>query len=207
MGTKRKADIPGVLFGKTRRQLLAVLYGNPAKTLYLRELARLTSSGQGAVQRELDNLVRAGIVSRSRQGNQVYFQANRGCPIFNELQQLLVKTAGVGDELRRALSDLRGSIRSAFVFGSFASGEYGPSSDVDLMIVGEVDFAEVVAALAEPQRKLNREINPSVYPRREFVAKFRAGQPFLRGVVAGPKIFVIGEDCELEGLVAKRLAG
>ena len=163
MGTK-KADIPGVLFGKTRRRLLALLFGDPGKPLYLRELARLSGVGHGAVQRELDNLVRAGIVLRKRTGRQVYFHANPDCPIFSELQQLLVKTVGVGDALRTALSGFRSRIQAAFIFGSFARGEYSSSSDVDLLIVGDIGFEEVVQALAEPQRKLHREIYPSVYP-------------------------------------------
>lgn len=143
---------------------------------------------------------------RKRHGRQTYFEANRECPIFPELQQLVVKTVGVGNELRNALDKLASQIHAAFIFGSFARGEYRDSSDVDLMIVGDVDFGVVVSALSEAQRKINREVNPSVFPPTEFVLKFRAGNPFLRNVVEGPKIYVIGDDRELERLVAERLA-
>ena len=49
------------------------------------------------------------------------------------------------------------------MYGSIARGEETSSSDVDLMVVGEVSFADVVSALNESEAKLGREFNPTVY--------------------------------------------
>ena len=93
-------NLAAALFGKTRRALLALFYGHPEQSFYLREIARAVGAGQGAVQRELAHLTAAGLLVRLRRGNQVFYQANPQTPIFSELKSLIVKTAGVADVLR-----------------------------------------------------------------------------------------------------------
>jgi hypothetical protein len=153
-----------VLFGKTRRALLGILFGHPQEEYYLRQLARVAGGAHGAVQRELRQLTDAGILRRRVRGHQVFFQANHACPIFAELQSLLLKTAGVGDVLRHALAPLQSRIMLSFLYGSLVNGKPGPDSDVDVLIVGDVSFGEVVSALRPAQDQLAREVNPSVYP-------------------------------------------
>lgn len=195
-----------VLFGRTRRRVLGWLLGHPGEAFYLRQIVRQAGVGQGAVQRELDLLTRAGLLRRTVQGRQVYFQANRESPIFSELQALFLKTAGVADVLREALAPVAAHVLVAFVFGSAARGELRTDSDIDLLVVGDVRFESVVNALAEAQERLGRDVNPTVYPPDEFRAKIRAGHHFLTTVLQGPHVFVIGGPDELGGLGAKRLA-
>jgi predicted transcriptional regulator len=78
-------DVGGALFGKTRRAVLALLYGRPDEAFYLRQVTREAQAGQGAVQRELQRLAGAGILTREARGRVIHYQANRGCPIFAEL--------------------------------------------------------------------------------------------------------------------------
>jgi uncharacterized protein len=85
---------PNVLFGRTRRRLSSWLFGHPDEAFYVRQILRETGAPQGATQRELNALTEAGILKRTRHGRQVYFQVDRGSPVFGELQSLLVKTAG-----------------------------------------------------------------------------------------------------------------
>jgi predicted nucleotidyltransferase len=133
------------------------------------------------------------VLARRRVGNQVHFQANAACPIFEDLRNVLKKTVGVANVLREALTPLAGKIRAAFVYGSIARGEERAGSDADLMVVGEVSFADVVAALAPAQELLRREVNPNVYPALELRRKLAAGEPFLKRVLADRKIFIIGD--------------
>lgn len=193
------------LFGRTRQLALSWLLGRPDQAFYLRELVRLTGAGQGALQRELHVLTRAGIIQRTIRGRQVYFQADRGCPIFEELRSVLAKTAGLGDVLRNALAPLTDRIRVAFVFGSMVRGETRSSSDVDLLVVGDVSFGDVVDAIGPAQTRLARELNPSVYRPREFADKVRAGHHFVNAILKGPKLFILGGPDELERLAAVRL--
>jgi len=198
--TPKNNSLASALFGKTRWAILSLLYGHADEAFYLRQIARLAGVGLGAVQREVKNLSKAGIILRTIQGRQVYFQANPECPVFKELKSLMVKTAGVGDVLRLALASIADHIIVAFIYGSFARGEEQRSSDVDVLVVGAVTFAQVVSALESAQETLGREVNPTVYPPSEFRSKLAASHHFLKTVLNEERIFLIGSEDELAKL-------
>lgn len=214
MGTNRQPDSSvgaapldpaSVLFGSTRRRLLAWLFGHPDEAFYLRQLARQIGAGQGAVQRELGLLAGAGLVRRTAQGRQVYFEINRDSPIFPELQAIFLKTAGLADVLRAALAKVDGGIQVAFVFGSAARSALRPDSDIDVLVVGDVTFSAVATALAAAQERLGRDVNPTLYSPAEFREKVRAGHHFLTSVLDEPRVFLIGGPNELGELGAEWL--
>ncbi len=184
---------PPALFGKTRQTLLALLYARADQEHLQESLIQLAGLGRGTVQRELEFLSRAGVVRRMVRGRQVYYQANSESPIYGELRGLVVKTAGVADALRAALAPLAGRIQLAFIYGSVAKGTERRASDVDVMVIGEVSFAETSDALGRVQETIGREVNPSVYPSAEFREKVAAKNHFLRTVLKGEKIFLIGD--------------
>src|SRR5580658_6798072 len=194
-----------VLFGKTRRAVLSLLFGHPTETFYLREIARISGTGLGAAQREVGQLTAAGIATRRVSGRQVYFQANPKSPIFVDLRNIVTKTFGVADLLRSALDGLAGRIRVAFVYGSVAKGRADESSDVDVMVIGAATFSEIVSALAPCQEKLGREINPTVYPVQEFRSRLSQDHPFLREVLRQTKLFLIGNQREFSKMAKERL--
>jgi predicted nucleotidyltransferase len=201
MGTEMKRwDLAAALFGKTRRAVLALLFSHADESFYVRQVVRRVGAGVGAVQRELMRLADSGIIVRHSEGRQVYYQANRQCPIFAELQALLVKTTGIADVLRSALADLAQRIRVAFIYGSMAKGTARSTSDIDVLVVGEATFAELVSALGSAQERLGREVNPSVYPASEFSHKLAHGHHFLSSVLRQPKIFLLGDEHELARL-------
>lgn len=207
MITKEKSDIKAmILFGKVRRAILSVLFGHADEAFYLRQIVRTTGFGLGPVQRELKQLTQCGIIRRSVRGRQVYFQANLDSPIFPELKSLIIKTVGIGDTLRAALAPIAGQLKVAFIYGSIARGEEGPRSDIDLLVIGDIAFADVVVNLQAAQKLLGREIFPTVYPPDEFKAKMRAKHHFLTSVLKGSKIYLIGDENELRRLATKRLA-
>jgi predicted nucleotidyltransferase len=199
MGTAGGA-LSQVLFGQSRRAILTLLYGHADEQFYLREIARRAGTGIGATQRELGQLSDAGLIQRVRRGHQVFYQANRKNPIFAELKSILAKTSGIRDILYEALSSLKDRISLALVYGSIARGGEKASSDVDLMVVGEVSFADVVSVLREIEPKLGREANPTVYSLREFREKLSAKNHFLSAVAKEKKLFVIGDEREFREL-------
>jgi predicted nucleotidyltransferase len=197
-------DVGAVLFGRARRLILGWLLGHPDETYFLRQLVRQTGLSPGSVQRELAALVSAGLVTRTTQGRQVYFQADTESPVFTDLRSLFLKTAGVADVLRDGLRPLTDRIVAAFVFGSAARSELRNASDIDVLVVGDVSFADVVGGLSEAQRVLGREVNPTVYPPAEFRQKIRDGHHFLTSVLDQPHIFLIGDRDELGRLGAQK---
>ena len=102
--------------------------------------------------------------------------------------------------LKKALVPLADRILLAFVYGSVARDEEKASSDIDLLVVGEGGFNEVVSTLGEAEKRLAREINPTVYPAKEFRAKLKANNHFLSTVLRHKKLFVMGDEHELRRL-------
>lgn len=181
-----------LLFGDYHLRLLSLLLLRPAEEFHLREIERLTGVPSGPANRELRRFLEAGIVTRRHTGNQVRYQADSGCVVFEELAALLRKTTGMADVLRDALAPMAQKITLAFIFGSAAQGKEGPFSDLDLMIVGSTSFEEVVAAIQQPQAMLGRPINPTILQPTDFAARRAAAEGFLSRVLAEPKIMLIG---------------
>lgn len=191
-----------ILFGKTRQAVLSLLYGHADESFYLRQIVRVAGGGMGAVQRQINTLVDAGLVTRMHKGKQIYYQANASSPVFGELKSIIIKTSGVGDILKIALATMDQEIDCAFIYGSIARGNEKAASDVDVFIIGRVAFTDVVAALSPAQDTLGREINPTVYPAYEFREKIAKKNHFIKSIMAGEKIYLIGDEHELKKLAA-----
>lgn len=185
------------LLGASRAAILAALFLRPEESLHVREIARVTGISPGTLHRELRALSDLGLLTRREVGRQVFYAADRASPVFEELAGLLRKTAGLADVLRAALAPLADRLRAAFVYGSMAAGTAGPASDIDVMAIGDADFAGVVKALHPAQVALRREINPTVMTLDEFNSRRRARDGFAQSVVKGSKIWLIGGDDDL----------
>jgi len=183
-----------VLFGDYRQRVLSLLLLQPEQRFHVRELARQTETSAGTLHRELAKLAEAGLLLRERQGNQVLYQANRACPVFDELAGLFRKTSGAVSVLQSALRGFEPHIQVALVFGSVARGTASINSDVDVLVIGDIGFVEIVQALHPAQDALKREINPVVYAADEFVQRVRQGDGFAREILANPRLFLIGNE-------------
>lgn len=192
--------LSSLLFSDYRRRVLGLLLLHPDTTYHVRELARLTGTSAGTLHKELTKLTQGGVLRRQEVGNQVRYSADRDCPVFEELASILRKTSGLVDVLAAALSRVEKNIVMAFVFGSVARGEQQSNSDVDVMLVGSLGFADAVQVLHPVQATLQREINPVVYSLDEFRRRAASDDSFVREVLAQPKLFVVGNENELRKL-------
>lgn len=199
MGTK--INLSDALFSKTQQRVLTVLYGQPDRHFYTNEIIRLTDSGRGAIQRELEKLVVAGLLTVERVGNQKQYQANLTASIFTELRGIVLKTFGLVDVLKQALAPVASQIHSAFIYGSIAKQEDTANSDIDLMLLSDtLAYPDLFLLLEKIEPQVARPINPSIYSVEEWQQKLREGNNFLIQVVKQPKIFLIGTDDELSQL-------
>lgn len=207
-GTARPDRVAEALFGRTKRNVLGLLFGRPGEAFYLRQIVRATGAGTGAAQRELRQLVAADIVRREKRGQSVYFSANPESPVYDDLRSLLAKTTGIADVLRSAFEKLpdRRKIVVAFLHGSVAEGRHTSGSDIDLVVVGALPLSRLVPALKKIETRLGREINPTIYRPEEFVERARAGGHFLRRVLERPRIMLVGTRDDLEELAGGPLA-
>lgn len=184
-------QVATTLFGKTRRALLSRLFLEPERQFRLRELSRLTGISAGSVQHELKQLLQADLVTRAEDGDLVTYRANKSSPVYDELRGIVEKTSGIDAMIRDALRKVRKKIRLAFIYGSIAKGANRSRSDVDLLVVGTLEFEALVALLQPVEERIGREISPRLFSPAEFQSK-RATDRFLKSVLAGPTIPLIG---------------
>ena len=187
------SSITSLLFSEYRQRVLGLLLLHPETHYHVREIARLTHTAAGSLHRELSKLAKAEILIREVSGNQVYYKANTAFFIFDELVSILRKTSGLVDVLANALAPLAKKIEVACVFGSVGRGTENPWSDVDILIIGEISFADAVKALHAAQTIVKREINPKVYQRKEWQKLINNKNAFAQEIWDKPKLFVIGE--------------
>lgn len=185
------------LLGETRTAILAALLLHPDKPRHVRELVRATGASPGTLHRELNALVDYGVLQREQIGRQVFYRADVTCSVLAELTGLMRKTAGMIDILRDALLPLADQAIGAFVYGSMASGDTHVHSDVDVMVVGKLSFADAVLALQPAQEALHREVNPTVLSIEEFRQRRKQRDSFVARVWKEPKLWLIGEPDEL----------
>ena len=181
------------LFPRTRRSVLHQLTESH-DGLHLRELERRTGVNSRHLLRELHSLRDAGLLTAKSVGNQIIYQLNPDCPIYDEVRSIVRKTLGLAGLLREALEPLAARIEMAYVYGSLAQGTERSDSDVDLMIVGDISLREISPLLGDVHRAIRREISPTLYRSREYADALDEGNSFVRRVHDGPRIDLMGGD-------------
>jgi len=187
-----------LLFPQMRAEVLRLLFADPQREVHVRDLERLSGLNVKTVQAELAKLSQADLITSERDGNRRYYRANASHPLFVDLQQIVLKTAGLRDVLADVLAPVKG-IKAAFVFGSLAAGTGKAASDVDLLVIGDAGLRKLAPVLRSAAQVLGREINPVTMTATEF-KKGRSQHPLLLDILGKPKLFVKGGSDELERL-------
>lgn len=193
-----KISISDALFTKTQQRVLGLLYGNPAKSFYTNEIVRWADMGRGTIRRELQRLVRAGLLLDKREGNQLHYQANSANPIYKELLGIVRKTFGLVEVITQAFRSIDQPVDFAFIYGSIAKGEDTASSDIDLMVVANtLAYADLMVALSDAEKSLGRPINPTIYNKAEIKRKLSGKSAFLTRVLKQPKLWIKGTEDDI----------
>jgi len=187
-----------ILSSRARAEVFRLLYGSTTPELHHREIVRRSGLSESAVRQELRKLSRLGLVRRRNSGNRAYYSAARNHPLFAEIRGLVLKTVGLVDVLRDHLP-VRG-IRVAFVFGSIAQGTETPESDIDLMVIGTITLRMLATRTRGISNELGRELSPHVMTEIEYTKRKLSGDHFVKHVLKGPKLFVVGTEHDLESM-------
>jgi len=175
--------------------VLGLLFGQPERSFYANELERLGMTGRGALERELKRMTASGLVTMAVIGRQKHYQANRNSPIFHELRGITLKTFGMSDVLRAALSKYADAIRFAFIYGSVAKGMDTATSDIDVMVVAEgLSYSQLFEALTKVEETLGRKVSPTLYSSDDLRKKMEADNHFVARVLNQPKIVLLGNE-------------
>ncbi len=189
-----------LITSKAKRKLLVVFLTSPANRFYVRELARKTGEQVNAVRQALSKLEKAGLVQSERQGNLLYYKADKECPIYGEMKGIVLKTEGAAGILKKEFEKRKG-IRFSFIYGSVARGEEGAKSDIDVFIIGKERPEDLVRPIRKAEGRLGREINYVIYPEDEVLK--RKGEGFVSGALRRGKIMLVGDEDELKRFVER----
>jgi predicted nucleotidyltransferase len=184
-------DQAALLLGRSRvrQAVLALLVDAPDRRLHLRAIARAASTSAGTAARELGRLEEAGLIRRTREGNQVYFQARPEQPLFGAIREIVRQTVGAPVIVRRHLAGLAG-VERAVIFGSYARRTVDADSDVDVLIIGDPDRDALTERLEMAGWEIGRPVNEVVMKSPEFEERRARGDRFIESIDAGPIIDV-----------------
>lgn len=188
--------LESLIRSKTARKVLTLFTTHPADRFYTRQLERLIKEPVSAVRRELKKLENSGFLLSKKDANIKYYWVNKEYPIFEEIKNIILKTSGLGNSLRGLIEKISG-IKLAFIYGSVAKGEEKAASDLDLMIVGNIDSVKLHSIIAAIENKIDRAINYNLVNEKDFKGK---RTEFIKRILREEKIFLIGTENELQRL-------
>ena len=190
-------SVADALFTTTQQRVPALLFGQPERSFFTKELIGLAGGGSGAVQRELSRLQHSGLIRQTLVGNQKHYQANAEAPIHGELHGIVSKILGPAQVLREALAPVADEIQLGLLYGSVAGRRDTALSDIDVLLVSDsLTLERVFSALAPAEKRLGRPINPTLYTLAEFRRRHSQRSPFLLKLLAGDTVALIGNKDE-----------
>lgn len=184
-----------LVVSKVRVKVIEAFFQQPDEMLYVRELTRMINEEINAVRRELDRLLECGLIKSEQRGNRLYYSLNKRYLFFQELQQIVAKSTGLGRKLRRLRRKL-GTIDYAMFSGRFIRGLKPVRDEVDILIIGDVVLSELEALMKEEQARINRELNYAVFSLEEFEFRKARRDPFVMEILYDSRVMVIGSEDE-----------
>lgn len=197
-------DILTALFSsKAKSELITKLFSDELPEFYIRELERQTGIDYKALHTELNKLLQVDLLQSRKDGNRTYFKAKKGHPLCPLLIELVKKTAGIESGLRALIVDHQ-DIEFAFIFGSYAKGDFNSQSDIDLFCVGTISSPTLSELLYDLQTKSGREINFHLYDKKELKKALDEKRHFVTSLKTTPKIFVKGEESDFKRILKRK---
>jgi len=179
--------------------VLGHLFGQPDRSFYANQISKLAATGRGALQRELERMTASGLIVMTVIGRQKHYQANKNSHIFQELRSIVLKTFGLSDVLRLALSAYADAIRYAFIYGSVAKGTDTATSDIDVMVIAEgLTYSHLFEVLTKTEETLGRKVSPTLYSPEDFLKKMESDNHFVTRVINQPKIVLLGHEHDIQ---------
>lgn len=188
---------------KTRVHILEELLLNPGNEYHIREMARIVEATPIYVQKELKNLESLGLLANRKKGNMMLYKLHTKSPIAEDLKRIFLKTESIGQAIMKELDTKE--IKFAFIFGSFAKGVETQTSDVDVLIVGDVNEDDVLRSILKTERRIGREINFTLWTEEEFLEKIKKKIPLIKEILKTPVIMIVGDEDELKRSIKQRI--
>jgi len=191
------------MISRVRAKMVELFYGNPEEMFYVREITRKTNEEINAVRRELERMLGYGMLRSEQRGNRLYYSLNNRYVFFQELQQMVAKSTGLGKKLRRFQRKL-GKLKFVMFSSRFVRRLKPRQGEVDMLVVGEVVLPELESLVKVEQETLGREINYTILTEEEFEFRKTRRDPFIMDVLFSSRVMVIGSE---EEFVERQIPG
>jgi len=175
------------LFGsRTRTKLLALLFGAPEKSYYVREMTRVIEEQIHSVRRELLNLEGIGIIKNETYDNKVYYSANMKHPYSHALSELFsAKSVTIEDaEVRPSgweeyVRPVKNYLKCLLVVNRL------PGQDgIDLLIVGDDKTKKLTHWAEVVEKKQGKPLNYVILATDDFSYRLSVRDRFIQEVFA-----------------------
>lgn len=171
-----------------RRKIIVLFVYHQEKEFYLSEIARTVGTTAGTARRELSRLIEADFLKFNKRGNLSLYRVNASYALFAEVEAIIRKTAGIEIELKKELGKIE-HIRFAFIYGSYAKGDWRSDSDIDLFIIGRPAEDRIFQAVTRIGNATKREIDYHIASETEF-AEFLKTRDFYQEISKKPLMLI-----------------
>jgi predicted nucleotidyltransferase len=182
-----------LITSKSRVEILTWFVAHPGERFHYLRLAKLLKASRPSIQKELKRLEGTGFLLSQKEANIRFYWVNQDHPLYPELKSIVFKTVGLADFLRESLEKI-GPVEVALIYGSVAKNVEDVRSDIDLLVIGEVDMDALVEAVSKAEEAISREINVTSYVRKDWRERLKKKQAFPMDILKNPKIMLIGGE-------------
>lgn len=184
------------IVSRVRVKILQLFFLSPGNIFHVREIVRRTDEEINAVRRELAHLEKAGIMSKERRANRLFYALRRDYPLYFDILELIVKTSGLGGDLMKNKVKL-GKIKFAMISGKYARNLQKSGNEVDLLVVGKVVLPELSQIVRAEEVRREKELNYTVMSEEEFDFRKKRRDPFVLELLKGSRVMIVGDEEEL----------
>ena len=161
--------------------ILGYFFINPSRFNYVNELAKILEADPGNLYRKLIEMEKEGILISEERGNQKYYGLNKKYPLLKELKRSYETKYGLVNLLKEKLSKLE-NLKEAYIFGSYAAGNFGQESDVDILLIGDHSPLEAKRTILPLQKVVGREINIIDISEKELKSRKKTNDDFIKDI-------------------------
>jgi predicted nucleotidyltransferase len=189
---RERSILESLLTSRVRVKLLSYLFFNK-QSVFIRQLSNTFKISPSIVKREMENLLLVGIVKKENN----LFSLDKSCIFLDDLKSIFIKTDYLAGSLKKTI--ISDKIQVAFIFGSFAKGNFTNESDIDLLVIGTLSQKELFESVKFAEKETSRTINPILFEPKNFKKNIETG--FIKDILNNKKIFLKGDEDELQKII------
>lgn len=188
------------LFGsKTRYKFLRLFFREPDKQFFVRELTRELDTQINAVRREINLLVKAGIIQEveepheeeSKGPQKKYYILNKASVLYPELRALLLKDTMLGEqEFLQSIQKKAGHILLMMVSGMFTGDSDAPS---DMLLVGDIKQRSIAKLIANYEKESGHALRYTFMTEEEFHDRRHVMDRFLFALFESKHVKIVND--------------